>query len=467
GVGLVAGLTTGIGASASLGMQSTATRTSMEVLAGEQKGAQLFTNLNKFAKDSIFGNEVYKNSQTLMGFGVAADNVMPRIKMLGDISMGNKQRFEMLTLAYAQTQAAGRLMGQDVLQMINAGFNPLQEISLMTGVSMAKLKERMEQGAISSDMVTKAFEHATKAGGRFFNMTEKIGNTPFGKWEALKGQTADVGRQIGEQMAPYIGAAIDKYARPLMDWMEETVVPRIAGFMEGIGGFVETMMPHVIQLGQTLSRVGTVVWEFITSESMANLSTSIIDLTSDIGNVLVPALEAVADVLEPLAYLLSPIVDMIGGIFNIIHSDANFTGAVAGYQHVRDEQMKMMEAYNKSITAGKSLFVDLNKLVDPRYPKPGTPYPALVSPYTPSTIGGASSPGAANGAGISQTDFNSLNDTNKTISASGPRMITVNFNRALVEGNTVNVNSVEEAEGFFDEKIKESVVRAFDAYLKK
>lgn len=180
GVGLVAGLTTGIGASASAGMQSTATRTSMEVLAGQQKGAQLFNDLNKFAKDSIFGTEVYKNSQTMLAFGVNVDNIMPRLKMLGDISMGNKERFQSLTLAYAQNQAAGRLMGQDLLQMVNAGFNPLQEISEMTGVSMAKLKERMEKGAISSDMVTKAFEHATSAGGKFFNMTEKIGNTPFG-----------------------------------------------------------------------------------------------------------------------------------------------------------------------------------------------------------------------------------------------------------------------------------------------
>lgn len=268
-------------------------------------------------------------------------------------------------------------------------------------------------------------------------------------------------------MAPYIGAAIDRYAKPLMDWMEETVVPRIGSFMETVGGFAEMIMPHVIQLGQTLSRVGSVVWDFITSQSMAKLTTSVVGLADKIGDVLVPALEAVADVLEPIAYLLSPIVDALGGVFSIIKSDANFTGAVAGYQHVRNERMKMMETYNQSITAGKSLFLDLTNYLDPRKAKPGVAFPSLVNPYAPAYIPSAGGASAAGGAGISNADFNSLNDTNKTISASGPKVITVNFHKELVGNNTVIVNSREEAEGFFDDKIEQSVTRALDAYFKQ
>ena len=68
--------------------------------------------------------------------------------MLGDVSQGNKERFDSLTLAFAQVGSAGKLSGQDLLQFVNAGFNPLNEISKMTGESMAELKERMSAGGV-------------------------------------------------------------------------------------------------------------------------------------------------------------------------------------------------------------------------------------------------------------------------------------------------------------------------------
>ena len=68
--------------------------------------------------------------------------------------------------------ASGRLMGQDLLQMINAGFNPLSEISRKTGKSIGVLKEEMEKGKISAEMVTQAFYSATQAGGQFHGMTD-------------------------------------------------------------------------------------------------------------------------------------------------------------------------------------------------------------------------------------------------------------------------------------------------------
>ena len=115
---------------------------------------------------------IAKGGQTLLGFGVDASKVMDILRQLSDISMGNQQRFESLALAYAQVQAAGRLMGQDLLQLVNAGFNPLKIISGQTGKSMAVLKKEMEEGKISAEMVAGAFAKATSEGGQFYNMTQ-------------------------------------------------------------------------------------------------------------------------------------------------------------------------------------------------------------------------------------------------------------------------------------------------------
>jgi tape measure domain-containing protein len=119
--------------------------------------------------------------KTLMAFGMAADKTLPILKTLGDVSMGNSERFGSLALAFAQTQAAGRLMGQEVLQFVNAGFNPLQEISRRTGRSMVELKKAMEDGAISADMVTEAFRSATAQGGLFYGALDKGAATTEGK----------------------------------------------------------------------------------------------------------------------------------------------------------------------------------------------------------------------------------------------------------------------------------------------
>jgi tape measure domain-containing protein len=114
-----------------------------------------------------------------------------------------------MTLAFAQCSSAGRLMGQDLLQMINAGFNPLQEISKKTGKSMAVLKKEMEDGSISVGMVKQAFIDATSEGGRFYQMTDKQANTLNGKWSTMKDGIAAVARTIGNDLAPTAKSVLD------------------------------------------------------------------------------------------------------------------------------------------------------------------------------------------------------------------------------------------------------------------
>jgi tape measure domain-containing protein len=60
--------------------------------------------------------------------------------------MGNKEWFNAMSLAFAQMYTTGKLQGQDLLQMINAGFNPLIAISEKTGKSVKQLKEEMSKG---------------------------------------------------------------------------------------------------------------------------------------------------------------------------------------------------------------------------------------------------------------------------------------------------------------------------------
>lgn len=124
---------------------------------------------------------------------------MPTLKHIGDISMGNAERFNSLALAFAQMSAAGKLMGQDLLQMVNAGFNPLKTMSETTGKSMETLKDEMSKGAISADMVAKAFEDATAKGGKLNGMLEKQSKGIKGSISNLEGAIQDALNDMGEK----------------------------------------------------------------------------------------------------------------------------------------------------------------------------------------------------------------------------------------------------------------------------
>ena len=206
-----------------------------EVLTGSAKdGALLFEQIRKFAAESpVTFSGAAQAAKTMMSFGVAAQDIQKNLQMLSDVTGGNNERFKMLSLAFSQTSAAGRLMGQDLLQMINAGFNPLQQISKTTGESLVELKKRMEDGGISADEVRRAFVDATAEGGMFNGMTERLAGTISGKLNIALSDLEQKAAAAGKAMAPLIGQLLDAFNRlkPVLD----AIVNLIDGISQGLG----------------------------------------------------------------------------------------------------------------------------------------------------------------------------------------------------------------------------------------
>ena len=155
---------------------------SFETLLGsKEKADELFGQIRRYAANTPMQmNDLAQGAQTLLGFNIEAKKVMPIMQAIGDISMGNRDKFNSLTLAFAQMSATGKLMGQDLLQMINAGFNPLTVISDQTGKSISTLKDEMSAGSISAKMIEDAFIAATAEGGKFHGMLDQQSKTPRG-----------------------------------------------------------------------------------------------------------------------------------------------------------------------------------------------------------------------------------------------------------------------------------------------
>lgn len=202
------------------------------MLGSAEEATKLVNSLKEMgAKTPFETSDLAKASQTLLAFGTSAEDLLPTLQMLGDVSQGNKERFDSLTLAFAQVGSAGKLSGQDLLQFVNAGFNPLNEISKMTGESMAELKERMSAGGVSAEEVAEAFKHATSEGGQFYQAMEAQSQTFNGQMSTLKDNAMSF---IGELTQGVTNTLKDSVLPTVNGWLEELQSAFTSNGVEGV-----------------------------------------------------------------------------------------------------------------------------------------------------------------------------------------------------------------------------------------
>lgn len=188
-------------------------------------------------------------AKTLMAFGLEAESVVPTLKMLGDVAGSDQNKLNSLALVFGQIQSTGKLMGQDLLQLINQGFNPLTVMAQKSGKSVAELKDLMSQGKISAQDVTKAFQIATSEGGLFFGNLEAQSKTLMGKWSTIKDNFVTGLQNMAAAFLPLLKKMAD--AVIAIDW---------APIIASVSAFAETLQEIDWDTYlQALSTVGTLL----------------------------------------------------------------------------------------------------------------------------------------------------------------------------------------------------------------
>ena len=211
------------------------------LLGSKEKADALMKQVREYAKISpLEFSDVTAATQMMLGFNIEAEKVPGFIKAIGDVSMGESQKFNSLTLAFSQMSATGKLMGQDLNQMINAGFNPLQQIAQTTGKSIATLKEEMSKGAISTEMVQKAFIDATSAGGKFYQMSENASKTIKGQLSMMQDAMDAVFNELGTKGEGTIMSGIKMTTSLIQNY--ETIGKVVAGLIATYGAYRTAVM---------------------------------------------------------------------------------------------------------------------------------------------------------------------------------------------------------------------------------
>ena len=176
----------------------------MQVMTGNKDtGTKLLNEMTAFADVTPFeSRDLITAGQVLLQFGMNAKQVMPTLKQLGDISGGDAEKLQQLTLAFGKVTAEGKMNGRELEEMIYAGFNPLTVIADKTGMKMADLRKAMEKGAIGVDIVKAAMDTATGPGGRFYQLMEKQSQTLPGMWSTFMDLVHHKLRSFGDLLSP-------------------------------------------------------------------------------------------------------------------------------------------------------------------------------------------------------------------------------------------------------------------------
>lgn len=245
-------ISAGVGAITAIGAQAEQTSVAFTTLVGsEEKAAGILKEINEFAAKTPYGNlDLTDNAKTMLNFGVQADKVNGYLRQLGDIAAGDKNKLGSLSLVFGQVASAGKMSGQDLLQFINAGFNPLKELEKMTGKTYAELQDMMSKGQIGFDAVAAAINHATSAGGAFEGMSDKLSQTVSGKFSTLVGNVQQAAVEMFEQIKPIVNDIMDLFL---------AIVPPIADAIKGIFSVIAGVIGFIVKWKTELGLLAGVV----------------------------------------------------------------------------------------------------------------------------------------------------------------------------------------------------------------
>ena len=339
GTALTVGLTTPLIALGTAGVKYNAQMEDFEanlttLLGNADKAKDMLNDLKEMANTTPFEtSDLLEATQMMLGFGLAADKTQGYLQTLGDISMGNSEKLMSLTRAFSQIGAAGKATMEDINQMIDAGFNPLQIMSETTGKSMADLRDEVSAGEISFEDIAEAMQIATSEGGRYYNAMEKASQTINGKLSTAMDALKTALGELTQSLLPIVTKVVEKItewanAFANLDQGTQETILKIAGLLVVAGPIlsivgkissgISTLIPLVSKIGKAFTSGGSAV----------KLLSSAFKLLTNPVTIVIAIIGAVIGV---IIYLWNTNEDFRNAIINAWNSICNFFKSIPGF----------------------------------------------------------------------------------------------------------------------------------------
>lgn len=313
----------GLGAITKIGVEAKMTANTFTTLVGNTERAEkALKDLKDFANATPFSAlDVTKASQIMMGFNVTAEKSIDYVKRLGDVSMGDSEKLQSLSRALGQISGNGRLMGEELNQLIEQGFNPLVELSKLTGLSIGELRAEMEKGNIGFKDVEKALEMATNAGGRFYNVMNNLQKEVGTRFASLIGDVEKVAEELFAQIEPMVSEIIDAMASAL-----PYLSSALKGLLSGVMALINTIKEWSAELGLVATVVGVLTVAFYAKSVALTVYSGAVGFTT----LAVTKLVAIQRLLNitmlanPIAWKIALIAALVAGIIYCWQKFAGF-----------------------------------------------------------------------------------------------------------------------------------------------
>lgn len=341
--------------------------TSFEVMTGSaEKAVEVVEELKKIGAETPFEmTELADTTQLLMNYGFTADDAISKMKMLGDISQGSADKMNRISMAYGQMSSAGKVSLEDVKQMIEAGFNPLQEISQTTGESMESLYDRISKGTISVDEITASMERSTSVGGKYFQSMEKQSQTVSGQLSTLKDNASQLLGTLSEGFSNSLGGTILPMLNEMVGNLQQAFqTGGIEAFSAKLGEVLSTLMTNIANSLPQLISLGTTILQSLLQGIQQNLPQILIATSGIITNIITGIITMLPQLMPLALQILQTIVNtIIQNLPQIVQTGIKLLGQlITGIAQMLPELIPM--AIDCIITLVTGLLDNIDLIID-------------------------------------------------------------------------------------------------------
>jgi tape measure domain-containing protein len=238
------------------------------MLGSAQKARSFLGELQTFAAKTPFEfSDLTLASQRLIAMGINAKNVIPTMTAIGDAVAGlggDKGTIDQLTTAIGQMAAKGKVQGDELMQLTEAGVPALKILADGYGVTTSRMSDMISAGQVLSDkaipMIVRGLEKGTKTTAGFGGMMAKQSKTMSG---SLSNISDSINQTLSKAFLPMFkvveraAGALAKFAgsKGVQKWANDTA-KSMSGFLSQVGKAIKEVFadPKVAKSIGTLGK---------------------------------------------------------------------------------------------------------------------------------------------------------------------------------------------------------------------
>lgn len=309
------------------------------MLGSEEQAAEKLAEIRKMAASTPFSlDDLTNGTQTLLQFGIAADDTTGVLQQLGDISLGNADKLQTLVRAYGKMSSAQKVTLENVNMMIDAGFNPLNQICTATGESMADLYKRISDGKVSFAELESAVASATSQGGQFYNGMLEASQTFSGRMSTLKDNVSALTGELTGGLFEALGELVVKVNEAAVSFLDDEekmsqlkdTLGNLASVVTAAGTAFVTYKGYL-----ALTTAATITHTTYTAAMTAAHKAAATGATGL--KLALAALNAVINA-NPVGLLVSALAALAAGLVTAYHTSETFRNAVdSAFDWIKDK----------------------------------------------------------------------------------------------------------------------------------